>query len=76
MPALAAYERAVKALQQRHYTKAAATHLLRAIDLNADNRFLARNEPSFHRLRDDDAVQKALESPAAAPRTVNSPTTR
>lgn len=48
---------------------AAAGHLLRAIELNPDNRFLARNEPSFDRLRDDDAVQTALESPTAAPRT-------
>ena len=48
---------------------AAAGHLLRAIELNPDNRFLARNEPSFDRLRNDDAVQKALASPAAAPRT-------
>ena len=48
---------------------AAAGHLLRAIELNPDNRFLARNEPSFDRLRDDHAVQRALESPAAAPRT-------
>ena len=51
---------------------AAAGHLLRAIELNPDNRFLARNEPSFDRLRDDDAVRRALEMPAAAPRTADS----
>ena len=57
---------------------AAAGHLLRAIELNSDNRFLARSEPSFHRLRDDDAVQKALETPDAAPQTADSerPATR
>ena len=51
---------------------AAAGHLLRAIELNADNRFLARNEPGFHRLRDEDAVRKALETADAAPRTADS----
>ena len=50
---------------------AAASHLLRAIALNSDNRFLARNEPSFHRLRDDDAVQQALETPEAAAQTAD-----
>ena len=50
----------------------AASHLLRAVELNSDNRFLARNEPSFDRLRADAAVQKALETPDAGPRTADS----
>ena len=57
---------------------AAAGHLLRAIELDSANRFLARNEPSFHRLRDDAAVRKALETPDAAPPAADSqvPATR
>ena len=51
---------------------AAATHLLRAIELNSDNRFLARTEPSFERLREDDAVRQALETPDAEPRPAES----
>ena len=45
---------------------AAATHLLRAIELNPDNRFLARTEPSFEPLREDAAVQEALKTPGEA----------
>ena len=41
----------------------------RAVEFNPDNRFLARNEPSFDRLRGDDAVQMAVQVPAAAART-------
>ena len=41
----------------------AATHLLRAIELNPDNRFLARTEPSFEPIREDDAVREALKTP-------------
>ena len=44
-------------------TKAAVTHLHRAIELNPDNRFLARNEPSFETLLENAAVRKALSSP-------------
>lgn len=45
----------------------AAAHLLRAIELNPDNRFLARTEPSFDRIREDDAVREALKTPGASP---------
>ncbi len=41
-------------------TAAASTHLHRALELNPDNRFLARNEPSFDVLRDDAALQPVL----------------
>ena len=51
---------------------AAATHLLRAIELNSDNRFLARTEPSFDRLREDDAVRTALGTPDADPHHADS----
>ena len=44
-------------------TKAAVTHLERAIELNPDNRFLARNEPSFETLQENPAVRRALSSP-------------
>ena len=44
-------------------TKTAVTHLNRAIELNPDNRFLARNEPSFETLRENAAVRQALSSP-------------
>ena len=43
--------------------QAAASHLLRSIELNPDNRFLAREESSFEVLSEDDAVQDALKSP-------------
>jgi len=43
-------------------TKAAVTHLQRAIELNPDNRFLARNEPSFETLQESAAVRQALSS--------------
>ena len=46
---------------------AAVVNLLRAIELNPDNRFLARTEPSFERLREDDAVREALMTPGDAP---------
>ena len=45
---------------------AAAGHLLRAIELNPDNRFLARTEPSFDQLRADNAVREALRTPGDA----------
>ena len=44
-------------------TKRAVTHLERAIELNRDNRFLARNEPSFETLQENAAVRRALSSP-------------
>ena len=44
-------------------TKRAVTHLERAIELNPDNRFLARNEPSFETLQENAAVRRALSSP-------------
>lgn len=40
--------------------QAAAGHLLRALELNPDNRRLARHEPSFKQLRDDEAVRDAI----------------
>lgn len=40
--------------------KAAADHLLRALELNPDNRRLARHESSFKQLRDDEAVRDAI----------------
>lgn len=40
--------------------RAAATHLLRALELNPDNRRLARHEPSFEQLRDNEAVRDAI----------------
>jgi tetratricopeptide (TPR) repeat protein len=44
-------------------TKIAVTHLSRAIELNPDNRFLARNEPSFETIRENTAIRQALSSP-------------
>ena len=41
-------------------TAAASTHLRRALELNPDNRFLARNEPSFDVLKGDAAFQGVL----------------
>lgn len=46
-------------------TETAASHLLRSIELNPDNRFIARQESSFDVLRDDEAIQDALKTPAA-----------
>ncbi len=50
----------------------AASHLLRSIELNPDNRFLAREEPSFELLRGDDAIQEALKGPATDSRDAGS----
>ena len=44
-------------------TTAAVTHLHRAIELNPDNRFLARHEPSFEMLRENAAFRQTLKSP-------------
>ena len=41
----------------------AVTHLHRAIELNPDNRFLARHESSFDVLNDHEAFQQLLASP-------------
>lgn len=43
--------------------KVAVTHLLRAIELNPDNRFLARREPIFEALQEDEAFNQLLTSP-------------
>ena len=40
----------------------AVTHLLRAIELNPDNRFLARHEPIFETLHEDEAFKRLLTS--------------
>ena len=40
----------------------AVTHLHRAIELNPDNRFQARHEPSFEALHNDEAFQQMLAS--------------
>ena len=45
--------------------QAAGTHLLRAIDLNPENRYLARREPSLEPLREDETIQEALRTPPA-----------
>ena len=45
----------------------AVAHLKRAIELNPDNRFLARQEPSFEPLQEDAAFQQAVETPPAPP---------
>ena len=42
----------------------AVTHLSRAIELNPDNRFLARHEPTFEMLQEDEAFQQILLSPS------------
>ena len=44
---------------------AAGTHLLRSIELNPENRYLARQEPSFELLREDETIQDALRTPPA-----------
>jgi tetratricopeptide (TPR) repeat protein len=40
--------------------------LLRAIELNPDNRALARHDPEFHALREFDSVRHALEATSHA----------
>ena len=45
----------------------AVSHLQRAIELNPDNRFLARQEPSFEPLQEDAAFQRAVRTPPAPP---------
>jgi outer membrane protein assembly factor BamD (BamD/ComL family) len=49
-------------------SEAAATHLLRSIELNPDNRFLARQETSFESLRHNEVIREALRTlPAGSP---------
>ena len=45
----------------------AVSHLQRAIELNPDNRFLARQEPSFEPLQKDPAFQRAVRTPPSPP---------
>ena len=45
----------------------AVSHLQRAIELNPDNRFLARQEPSFEPLQEDAAFQRAVRTPPSPP---------
>ncbi len=49
------------AAQEDHQT--AVTHLLRAIELNPDNRFPARSEQGFDLIREDEGIVDALEIP-------------
>ena len=58
--------------------KAAGTHLLRALELNPENRYLARHEPSLELLREDETIQEALRTPPAdgSPRGVGSHSAR
>ena len=46
-------------------TKNATSHLLRSIELNPDNRFIARQEQSFELLRENEAIREALKPPPA-----------
>ena len=61
----AIYMLAVAHAQRDEHAEAVA-HLERAIALNPGNRALARNDPDFDPLRDDDAFRAALESPPRA----------
>lgn len=58
--------------------QAAGTHLLRAIELNPENRYLARHEPSLELLREDETIQNALRTPPAdrSPRGAGSHSSR
>tara|TARA_Y100000588_G_scaffold244799_1_gene258981 strand:- start:538 stop:1209 length:672 start_codon:yes stop_codon:yes gene_type:complete len=49
------------AAQEDHQT--AVAHLLRAIELNPDNRFPARSEQGFDFIREDEGIVEALEIP-------------
>ncbi len=53
-------------LVQRDETEQAIRVLLRAIDLNPENRAMARHDPDLERLRGHEVVRAALESPAVA----------
>ena len=52
----------------RGETDAAVAHLRRAIELNADNRLLAQQEPDFKALQADAAFRRVIEAPPAARR--------
>ncbi len=58
--------------------QAAATHLLRSIELNSENRHLARQEPSLETLLEDETIQEALRPPPAdrSPRGAGSHSSR
>ena len=45
----------------------AVSHLQRAIELNPDNRFLARQEPGFEPLQENAAFQRAVRTPPSPP---------
>ena len=47
--------------------EAAVNYLRQAIELNPDNRFLARHEASFDALQEDEVVQQMLASPSDEP---------
>ena len=46
----------------------AVAHVRRAIELNPENRLLARQEADFDTIRDDQDLKQVLEIPAQAPR--------
>ena len=52
----------------RGETDAAVAHLRRAIELNADNRLRAQQEPDFKALQADAAFRRVIEAPPAARR--------
>jgi tetratricopeptide (TPR) repeat protein len=62
----ALYMLAVAHTQRGEHAEAIA-HLERAIALNPENRGLARRDPDFEPLRDDDAFRTALEAPPVTP---------
>ena len=41
----------------------ATSHLERAVELEPENRIIARQEPDFESLREDERVQKLLKAP-------------
>lgn len=53
-------------LSLREETEQAVPVLLRAIELNPENRAMARHDPDLERLRENEAVRAALEAPSAA----------
>jgi tetratricopeptide (TPR) repeat protein len=56
-------------LALRNEADAAVPYLLRAIELNPENRAMARHDPDLHSLREHDGVRAALEAaPPAKPR--------
>ena len=63
----ALYMLAVAHAQRGEHTEAIA-HLERSIALNPENRSLARREPDFDPLGDDEAFQAVIDSPSSADR--------